>query len=405
MTAALRPSAPQAPAHSSGRLRHAWGEAWRFGSATILSVVLVLVLATSNYPGYEAESRWWIVEIGAGLASLGLLFFRRRRPIAICASTIVLSSVAVAAVPPAAIAFISLSTRRRWAEIVVASIGWLGGQVVYELLHPMPQRSTADIMSSVIMSLLSTAFCVAVGVAIGARRELVANLRRQVQVAGEQEKSRVQQARLGERSRIAREMHDVLAHRISLVAMHSGALAYRTGLSEQQVREAAEIIRDNSQIALTELREVLGVLRDAENVGIEPPQPNLSAVQALVQDTPTGDGPIDLVIHGDLDDIPESLSRSGFRVVQEVLTNRRKHARGVPITIDIDRDEVSLRIRTSNPVTRQETGLPESGLGLLGLTERVELAGGSLHYGIDRSERFVVKAVLPMLRDSEKVGV
>ncbi|WP_431842253.1 sensor histidine kinase [Calidifontibacter indicus] len=380
-----------------------WSETWRILAAAITGALFLLAVATSGAPAFRKESGWWPVELLLGVTSLCLLPFRRRYPRVITTVLLAFAAVSAAAAPAAAISFISLCTRRRRTEIALGALGWIVGGVVFELSHPGMNPTTVAKISNAVTTGLSTAFCVAVGLAIGARRELVANLRRQVQAAAAQEYARVQQARLGERSRIAREMHDVLAHRISVVAMHSGALSYRTGLSEQEVQQTAGIIRDNAEIALTELREVLGVLRDHDAAGIEPPQPNLTAVRALVEDTPHEEGLIELVVRGDLEDVPESLSRSGFRVVQEALTNRRKHARGVPIVIEVHRDAALLRIRARNRVTGRGEGLPESGLGLIGLTERVELAGGSLHYGVDRSDCFVVDAMLPLHPRDEKV--
>ena len=103
----------------------------------------------------------------------------------------------------------------------------------------------------------------ATGMYIGARRELVASLHDRAERAEREQALRVEQAQANERARIAREMHDVLAHRMSLVAMHAGALAYRTDLSPEQTRHAAEVIQANAHRALADLREVLGLLREA----------------------------------------------------------------------------------------------------------------------------------------------
>lgn len=100
---------------------------------------------------------------------------------------------------------------------------------------------------------------------------------------------------------------------------------------------------------------------------------------------------------GDLTDVPESLSRSAFRVVQEVLTNRRKHALGQPLTVRIERRQDRIAITAHNPIGGTPTlALPDSGLGLVGLGERVSLAGGTLRHGVDRSGHFCLEAVLPM---------
>nr|WP_281379714.1 histidine kinase [Flexivirga oryzae] len=225
-------------------------------------------------------------------------------------------------------------------------------------------------------------------------------------VAEDRQHLRVEQARVAERARIAREMHDVLAHRISLVAMHSGALSYRTDLSEQELRESMTIIRDNAHAALTELREVLGVLRDPTTVSTVPdaPQPTLADLPALVANVESTDGPVELDLPDDLTGLSELVSRNAYRIAQEGLTNRRKHAPGRPISIGISHDASDLHIvmRNANPPA-QAAGdpreLPDSGLGLVGATERAVLVGGELTSGRDRAGDFVVRARLPWRRD------
>jgi signal transduction histidine kinase len=138
----------------------------------------------------------------------------------------------------------------------------------------------------------------------------------------------ITEARTSERARIAREMHDVLAHRLSLVAMHAGALSYRRGLTEEQVAATADVIRASTHAALTDLREVLGVLRTEELDGApERPQPTLSTVPTLVEEAVAAGGNVRLHNEvGDLSAAPDTVGRSAYRVVQEALTNARKHA-------------------------------------------------------------------------------
>lgn len=261
------------------RAQHVWGESWRIGVALLLGLFMLLAMGAAPAGGYYSGSVWFVVEAIAGLVSLVLLTYRRRWPVPVALVTIGLSAVAVMAAAPAAIAFISACTHRRARQIVVLSLAWVIAAMVFEFAHPLPHPTLTDHISTIVITVLSTAACIAIGLAIGARRELVASLHRQVAAVTAQEQARVQQARLGERSRIAREMHDVLAHRISLVAMHSGALAYRADLHPDEVRSASAVIRDNAELALIELREVLGVLREESSTGVEPPQPNLAAVR------------------------------------------------------------------------------------------------------------------------------
>ncbi len=208
--------------------------------------------------------------------------------------------------------------------------------------------------------------------------------------------ARLDHARLQERERIAREMHDVLAHRISLVAMHAGALAFRDDLDPATVRETAQVIQRNAKHALDELRLVLSGLRDAQSRP-EPPQPTLQELPALVTETRASGTPVrlDLCLSG-LADVPSQLSRSAYRILQEGLTNARKHAPGAPIEISLaDAAEGDLLLTVSNPLTK--SGAVDghgAGLGLVGVAERVELLGGTVTTAA-ADGRFTLTARLP----------
>lgn len=173
-------------------------------------------------------------------------------------------------------------------------------------------------------------------------------------------------------------MHDVLAHRISTVSMHAGALAFRDDLSPEQVRETAQTIQEMSHLALTELREVLGVLRDGPgDADPEPPQATVLDVQELIEENRRSGMRIDVDCDADLADLPPALGRTLYRCVQEALTNARKHAPASRVRIAISGgvgDGIDLRV--VNPLSLAAVAVPESGFGLVGLAERVALHGG-----------------------------
>ncbi|MBB2892345.1 histidine kinase [Flexivirga oryzae] len=388
------------------RRRHLWGEVWREAAAALVGSGLLAAEIAGRAKGYGPPHHWVWVDAGIGLVSLVLLLWRRRFPFWICLVLTAFSAVSASSAAPSAIALISLTTHRKWRPVVICSIGGVVAGWIFQFFFPTPHPTVSDWISSVVIGLLAIALCIAIGSAIGARRLLVANLRTQLMVAEDRQHLRVEQARVAERARIAREMHDVLAHRISLVAMHSGALSYRTDLSEQELRESMTIIRDNAHAALTELREVLGVLRDPTTVSTVPdaPQPTLADLPALVANVESTDGPVELDLPDDLTGLSELVSRNAYRIAQEGLTNRRKHAPGRPISIGISHDASDLHIvmRNANPPA-QAAGdpreLPDSGLGLVGATERAVLVGGELTSGRDRAGDFVVRARLPWRRD------
>jgi len=190
----------------------------------------------------------------------------------------------------------------------------------------------------------------------------------------------VGQAQSNERARIAREMHDVLAHRISLVTMHAGALTYRTDLTPEEVRHSAEIIQAKAHEALVDLRQVLGVLRGDGTPGADHPQPTYADVPGLIDEAREAGMRVDfdaVLAEG----LSEQAGRTVFRVVQEGLTNARKHAphAHASVTITTERDGVTVTVWNAAAIGHRST-TPGAGLGLIGLTERVQLAGGRLHH-------------------------
>jgi signal transduction histidine kinase len=404
---------------------HVWGETWRLLVAFAFGLaVWGAVQAQLDHRGLDPTfgKNWLLVDVALGVASTVLLLWRRRWPLAVAVITAVVSGVSSVAVGASAVALVSLATRRRWREIAVVAVPWTLAGFSHALVYPTEDAVVT--LPNVVIGVLSFAVSVAIGWAIGERRAFVGSLHERAITAEREQSMRVVQAQLAERARIAREMHDVLAHRISLVAMHSGALAYRTDLSPQEVRDTAEVVRESANRALTELRAVLGVLRDvpARDGGAvggvldpadghdldgtrlpEPPQPTLSDLDALVAEATSAGALVSLERSGDLAEVPDSVSRSAYRIVQECLTNARKHAPGARARVSVDAgpdsdgtDAVRVTVRNGIPLRTDAGPLPQgAGLGLIGLTERAVLGGGELTYGRDRRGDFVVSARLP----------
>ncbi|MEV5146853.1 histidine kinase [Streptomyces sp. NPDC052727] len=186
------------------------------------------------------------------------------------------------------------------------------------------------------------------------------------------------------REEVAREMHDVLAHRLSLLSMHAGALEYNRDALPEQLADALGVIRSSANQALEDLQDVLRVLR-ASTVGdhTEPPQPTMSEVTHLMEETrATG---VELRLRHQLDEpdtTAPSVGRTAYRLLQEALTNHRKHAPGTPVHVTLTGDARSgLAIAVTNPLpVAPVRPAPGSGQGLIGMAERVDLAGGRLHH-------------------------
>ena len=362
--------------------------------------VAVLFLLYQAVPFLVPVARPWHMPLTVVIAGLGAVaaLTLRRRSLPLCVLIVgcclFLSPASIGAAFVAQVA----SARRYGRSTVVLVTGASLAVVKLAQLLAGPYHATWNQASTVEVAIAFGGLIVATLVgwlstsiaAEGAWRDDAQAARRDA------DNARLEWARLQERERIAREMHDVLAHRISLVAMHAGALAYRDDLDATAVRDTAQVIQRNAKQAMDELRVVLAGLRDARR-DPEPPQPTLRELPVLVAETRESGTPVrlDLATTG-IADLPSQLSRSAYRILQECLTNARKHAPGAPVTISIaDAAGEALLLTVCNPVA----GSPASnangvGLGLVGIAERVELLGGTVRTST-AGGRFTLAARIP----------
>lgn len=368
----------------------AWSTAWRIG-------VMLLVSALAWVPVVQHEARtgaWWVAaDLLLGAACYALVIWRRRRlPVAVALVTGLVSCVSGVAAGPALLAAVSVATRRRWREIVlVGAVNVVAGQLFAVLTDTTSHPRWVDLVVTTVV----VAAVLAWGMYIGSRRELMCTLRNRAERAEAEQELRVAQARGQEQARIAREMHDVLAHRISQISMHAGALAYRSGLSDEEVRASAEVIRDKAHEALDDLRGVLGVLRDGHTgETLLAPQPTYADLPGLVAEAQEAGTRVELedLVEGP---VPDVAGRTVYRIVQEGITNARKHAPGALLTVRVaGSPEDGIDVLLQNPIGFEPTRTPGSGLGLVGLAERAELRGGRLEHRRDGG-RFVLHGWIP----------
>lgn len=227
------------------------------------------------------------------------------------------------------------------------------------------------------------------------RADLVVELRQQASFAESDAALREEQARQAERTRIAREMHDVVAHKISLVALQSGGLEMNPTVGPDRVEETASLIRTTATRALTDLREVLGVLREDESVPELVPQPTWADIPALVAQSRVAGIEVELFdfVAGTVSD---SMARTVHRVIQESLTNIHKHAPGAPARVALMGEPGgSLAVEVANPLDVDGGTLPGTRMGLSGLETRVEHAGGTFTAGPTEDGYFTVRAEIP----------
>ncbi len=371
-----------------------WGHVWR----TFLVLTISAVAWSSLFRWQWENARWWwFADVGVGLLCLVAMIWRRRFPVTVALVTNIVSAFSTTAAGPATLALFSLSTRRRWREILPVSLAALLAAITFLTWDPSANNDLMVLNVALIGTIV--AITVGWGMYVGSRRELLATLRDRAETAESEQAARVAQARIAERARIAREMHDVLAHRISTVTMHAGALAFREDLGADEVRRTAAVIEQSSRLALIELRQVLGVLREEIGDAVpEPPQPTATVITELTGQFRAAGMNLQTDVNIDLGTIPDPIGRTAYRVVQEGLTNAAKHAPRTRVDVSLSGGpDDGLLIEVANRIpagASSTTHLPASGLGLVGLTERAELAGGRLTRSTT-ADRHVLRVWLP----------
>ena len=370
--------------------------------ATIIVIVGVGALATVSVWGEFTETAPSApigLDIAVGLLSVAIAPLLLLRPVPAALGLAVLAALSPAATPAATLGTLQVARRCPLATAIAVGLAGVAAHVVRALWRPV-----VDVPLGwwFLFVLVAHAALVAWGSWAQARQTLLASLRARARRAEAEQALRVAQARAAERTRIAREMHDVLAHRLSLVATYAGALEYRPDAAPDQLARAAGVVRDGVHQALQELRDVIEVLRapgdaDADGQDLRP-QPALRDIDRLVAESRAAGARIDISNElRDPDAVPELASRTGYRVVREGLTNARKHAPGQPVELTLrGRPGHGLSVVIANPLSHAPpTTMPSSGTGLIGLTERVELAGGSLATTRTTSGTFLLSARLP----------
>ncbi|CAB4765693.1 unannotated protein [freshwater metagenome] len=367
------------------------GHLWRLVVMLGLSAVVWLPVASWQW----SVSPWWtLADVGLGLVAYVVVHLRRRAPVAVAVVVALVAAGSGLAAGPAVLALVSLATRRRWREVVpLGLLNLATAQLWTWLTLPTTEDSLWVLLVANIVAIVAM---IGWGLFLGSRRELVWTLRQRAERAEAEQELRVTQSRTNERARIAREMHDVLGHRISQISMQAGALGYRSDLDLDQMRAGTAVIQQQAHEALRELRAVLGVLRDADGAVLDAPQPTYADVADLVEGARAAGQRVELVDALGPDRTPPDLvGRTVYRIVQEGLTNAGRHAPGALLTVSLSGSpEEGLSVELRNPVGFGSAPTPGAGLGLVGLTERTELGGGRLeHERTDGS--FVVRGWLP----------
>jgi len=356
----------------------------------VLDVAGTIALVVGVWQGIDARSGWGIAAV---LAAGGAAALRRRFPIGAAVGGILISAV-VLMMPVIALAVwvlvevVLFSLAVRAPRPVVLALGaahaallYPGAMVVFGL---GPLEPLAMVMP------LWTAAVVSAALALRGNRDYVGALEATAAAATAARESEVQRRLGDERLRIARDLHDAVAHTVSIVTIHAGAAERYLDRDSQKARESLTLVRSSARDVVAELQDILTVLRtpDAEEAG------GLEAIADLVGQARTAGAEVEFT-HDDLDGVDRAIGLTAYRIVQESLTNARKHGRG-PISLDVRRGGSDLRVRVENAVSSGSP--PGSGFGLVGMRERAASVHGTLSVR-QEGGRFVLEAVLPEHRD------
>ncbi|CAM4159549.1 histidine kinase [Nocardiopsis gilva] len=377
---------------------------WIVDSALFICAVLfgLLMVMDRVETGVHIPQGLLIADYATAVLGCSALWLRRRWPVGLAVVLVAVMTYSDLVAGATLVALFTVAVHRPWRTTGYVTGLALLVSLVGAILSPEPgaPRYLAELLGvSLMLGIIGW------GLFIRHRRQLVLSLRDRAERAETEARLRAEQAQLLAREQIAREMHDVLGHRLSLLSVHAGALEYRPDAPAEDIARTAGVIRESAHQALQDLREVIGVLRAPTG---ELPQPTIADVRELVGES------IQAGTRVDLDEnvtgtVPDTIGRTAYRIVQEGLTNARKHAPGAGVRVALSgKPGEGLTVDVRNPLLDSGAGTggsppsdagsgraPRVGHGLPGLSERAAIVGGHLHHGVTPTGDFRVSAWLP----------
>jgi signal transduction histidine kinase len=384
-------------------LRRLRANPWWFDSALALAAAGLSTAIFVFDPAFRGLSRGTFV-LGCGLVLLHTLPLaaRRRFPLAVLATSVA-SGLAFAALDLTPdllwmtflVAVYSVAAYgSRWvslAGLVVAELGWAAIQLT-------PGRFQAP---TVLSNALLIAAVWLLGHFVGVRRLYVLELEERTAELEQAREELARRAVTEERLRLARELHDVVAHAMSVIAVQSGVGAHVADTQPEEAARALAAIEATSRAALEELRRLLGVLREEdEPQGDLAPVPGLADLEGLLAELAKAGLAVKLQVNGTRPPLPAGVDLSAYRIVQEALTNVVKHAGPTRAQVVVDFRDHDVRVEVTDDgrgaVTSVSDGRAGTGHGLIGMRERVQAFGGDLEVGPRPDGGFRVAARLPL---------
>jgi signal transduction histidine kinase len=378
------------------RPRHPRLRRGRFDLVEVADVILALIffaVASSVLSGDNAllhHSRTFVV-VPLAFLTAAPLALRTRFPLAAWVTSTLAAIAATFAIPP------SMLFAGGYLVVFVLINGLCLYSVTVRCRPRITVAATATIVvgaavldpGSGVVAVFLTALPVLLGAVVRQRRS------GERQLAEQELRHSGERALLEERQRIARELHDVVAHHMSVIAIQAEAAPYKTADPPPELVESFADIRASALAGLSELRRVLGVLRaDGRDTA---PQPGLDDLDALLDSARSGGVSVSVSRSGDPVPLPEGVDLSAYRIVQEALSNAMRHAPGsnVQVHVAYHPDGVALDVR-NDQVLATSAALPGGGHGIIGMRERATMLGGNLDAGPTGDGGFHVAAVLPV---------
>ncbi|MCI4140514.1 MULTISPECIES: sensor histidine kinase [Streptomyces] len=364
-------------------------------SCFLLAVLVGLLGADALRDNTDLPHAVAVLDQVLGALSCAAVWLRRRRPLGLAVAMLPVGFVSETSGGVAVIALFTLAVHRPFRYVAWVAGAQLVLTPLYFWWRPDPDLPYTAV---VILFVVLTGATVGWGMFVRSKRQLMLSLRDRARRAETEARLRAEQAQRLAREAIAREMHDVLAHRLTLLSVHAGALEFRPDAPRDEIARAAGVIRESAHEALQDLREIIGVLRAGEGEEAGRPQPTLAALDTLVAESRQAGMKVTLEQRvADAGSVPASVGRTAYRIAQEGLTNARKHAPGTEVTVSVTGGPgEDLTVTVRNPAPEGDVPpVPGAGQGLIGLTERAILAGGTLEHGPTPDGGFAVRACLP----------
>ncbi|MGV9729347.1 sensor histidine kinase [Streptomyces albogriseolus] len=379
----------------SGRRPRRTARDWVVDFSCFLLAVLIGLVGADTLQNSDLPRALSAADQMLGALSCAAVWLRRRWPFGLAVAMLPVSFLSETSGGVAVIALFTLAVHRPFRYVAWVAGAQLVLAPLYFWWRPDPDLPYA---AAVVLILVLTGATVGWGMFVRSKRQLMLSLRDRARRAETEARLRAEQAQRLAREAIAREMHDVLAHRLTLLSVHAGALEFRPDAPRDEIARAAGVIRESAHEALQDLREIIGVLRAGDSEDAGRPQPTLAALDALVAESLQAGMKVTLEQRvTDAGSVPASVGRTAYRIAQEGLTNARKHAPGTEVTVSVAGGPgEDLTVTVHNPAPEADVPpVPGAGQGLIGLTERATLAGGSLEHGRTPEGGFEVRARLP----------